>query len=418
MQHAEGGDRVVRRYERFATIPVQLLRSPSVSSHAIRVFLLLDSYANWTTHEAFPAQARLAEDMGVSLATVKRAIAEVAAAGYLEVQPRTDARGMRVGAIYTLFDSPRSPDEEPSGEKPSGESEPETRPQTGCDTDVASGQLTGELSGGDTGVVSGRLTGELSDSSRVSCQNETLKINKTDNDKLRKARAGAREGGTVVSSAAPAEGTADTARAGGVVGGRGVLTADPTLLSDLLGRVPGLDADTAHSWMGTYGPDTVRERLAWLEVEMALRPIASPAGWLSTALERQWARPPRSYAEARQRTERDSRRAQAETAAARERAERDAELAEDEARLRLAATWFAALPAGERDRLDMEIRMDLAETFVTRTQGIPPLPEVLTAGDLAARLWRGRLVSLHLGQAAAQAVTPHTRSASEEVVAT
>ena len=443
MQHAEG-DRVVRRYERFAMVPVQLLRSPSVSSHAVRVFLLLDSYANWTTQEAFPAQARLAEDMGVSLATVKRAIAEVAAAGYLEVQQRTDARGMRVGAIYTLFDAPQARDEETARVRVDEASDPATGAPPGNATPVTSGQLTGELSGGVTAVMSGQLTGEPSDSSQVSRQNETLKTIKTDNDKLRNACAGAHEGEAVVSSAAPAGRTADTPRAGGA-GEAGACAAptDPALLGDLLGRVPGLDADTALEWIASHGPERVRERLAWLEAEMGRKTIATPAGWLRTALLKPWAQPPRSYRAAQLQAEHSRLRAEAEALAIRQRTDREAELAEDAQRVRAAVAWFGALPPIERARLDAEIRAGLAQSFAARAKGIPELPEVLAASDLAARLWRDRLVSAHLetgvtsavrergpdgrhAEASRQAIATrpihpeaaqgHTRSLQEEVV--
>ena len=119
-QTSPQGDRVVRRYERYAMGPVQLLRSPIISSHAVRVFMLLDSYSNWETRTAFPAHARLAEDMGVSVPTVRRAIKELVDAGYTSVQPRNDARGMRIGTIYTLFDAPQAPGPSEDGHDDSG----------------------------------------------------------------------------------------------------------------------------------------------------------------------------------------------------------------------------------------------------------------------------------------------------------
>jgi len=91
--------------------PVQLLRNPSISSHATRVFGLLDSYSDWDTQTAFPAQARLAEDMGVSVPTVRRAIKELVDSGFVMVRAANDARGMRVGTIYALFDAPQRPSE-------------------------------------------------------------------------------------------------------------------------------------------------------------------------------------------------------------------------------------------------------------------------------------------------------------------
>lgn len=127
------GDRVVRRYERYAMQPVQLLRNPRISSHATRVFGLLDSYSDWDTQTAYPAHARLAEDMGVSVPTVRRAIKELVDAGYVSVQPAYDARGMRSGTIYTLFDA--------------------AQPSSGP---------------GDGGVESGVITGDHTEQSQVS----------------------------------------------------------------------------------------------------------------------------------------------------------------------------------------------------------------------------------------------------------
>lgn len=95
---------VRRRYQHFAMVPVGLVRASAISAQAVRAFALLDSYCSWDTNRAHPAHDRLAEDMGVSVPTLRRAIKELADAGYVSVEGVFDFRGARTGTIYTLND--------------------------------------------------------------------------------------------------------------------------------------------------------------------------------------------------------------------------------------------------------------------------------------------------------------------------
>ena len=100
----EGRVQVRRRYTHFAMVPVHLVKSRAISAQAVRAFALLDSYCSWDTNKAHPAHDRLADDMGVSVPTLRRAIKELVDAGYVSVEGVFDDRGARVGTIYTLMD--------------------------------------------------------------------------------------------------------------------------------------------------------------------------------------------------------------------------------------------------------------------------------------------------------------------------
>ncbi len=385
-------------------VPVQLLRSPEISSHAVRVFLLLDSYATWSTLEAFPAHARLAADMGVSVPTVRRAIKEVVDAGYVVAQARTDPRGLRIGTIYTLLDGPQLPD---------GTS----------------------LGGGTADVNSGVITGDQAACSQVIARrdhpwhpiNTSPEINTDNNSAPACVREEADAATVVVSSAAPPEGPTDTPLAGvhdeaddqaesaapslpaGADGEerRGAAQGvDIELLSNLLASIPGLLRGTAEEWIATHGAPRVREVLAWLEAEMAAKAVPSPAGWLSQALTTPWTQPPKAYRDRQEREESARQRADTAAAAERERQAREAQRAERSAQIRSAAEWFGALAQTEQFRVDADIRAALAPMLVVQAAGLPPLAEVLTDHGLAASLWRDRLVSIYAGSPAVPAPVP------------
>lgn len=94
----------------YAQVPVWILRSgANLSNGARAVYGVIMSYADNNTRVAFPSRETLAEDLGVSVATVKRAIKELENFGALNV---TRQRNKRTGNFfanrYTLvFDSPR-----------------------------------------------------------------------------------------------------------------------------------------------------------------------------------------------------------------------------------------------------------------------------------------------------------------------
>jgi len=92
----------------FAMIPTWLLRSGGkLSSNAVMLYGVIMTYADNVTREAFPSRETLAEDMGVSVATVKRAIKELEQADVIHVKRvRTEKGGNFRSNQYTLASEP------------------------------------------------------------------------------------------------------------------------------------------------------------------------------------------------------------------------------------------------------------------------------------------------------------------------
>ena len=115
---------VRRRYTHFAMVPVYLVKSKAISAQAVRAFALLDSYCSWDTNKAHPAHDRLADDMGVSVPTLRRAIKELVDAGFVSLEGVFDDRGARVGTIYTLMDPQDNCGTQVDGQPSQGDSAP------------------------------------------------------------------------------------------------------------------------------------------------------------------------------------------------------------------------------------------------------------------------------------------------------
>lgn len=67
----------------FAKIPEALLFDATISPHAVRLYGILQRYAG-KSGNAFPGRDELAEKLGASVETVKRAMAELSRAGWVE----------------------------------------------------------------------------------------------------------------------------------------------------------------------------------------------------------------------------------------------------------------------------------------------------------------------------------------------
>ena len=102
-------DGMVRRYGDAPVVsaPVQLLESATISSHAVRLYGLIASYLS--IERTNPSRRHLAQDMGVSMPTVGRALRELVDAGWVQVEPKVDNHGLRVGSIYTLLGNQGDP---------------------------------------------------------------------------------------------------------------------------------------------------------------------------------------------------------------------------------------------------------------------------------------------------------------------
>ena len=101
---------VVRGRPPFAMTPTSLLRNPSISSHAVRLWSVLASYTYGDQATDRPSRSQLASDVGwKSIRSVDTYLAELQRAGYLTVehQWRTDRGQSR--SLYILEWEPRDP---------------------------------------------------------------------------------------------------------------------------------------------------------------------------------------------------------------------------------------------------------------------------------------------------------------------
>ncbi len=96
---------VVRRGYRFAIIPEWILHHPTLSDRAVRLFAVLDRYAN-DDGTCWPSRVTLAAKMGCSVDSLDRAKAELVDAGALEVVHRTGADGAPTSNLYILNGEP------------------------------------------------------------------------------------------------------------------------------------------------------------------------------------------------------------------------------------------------------------------------------------------------------------------------
>lgn len=95
----------------YAQVPRWVVRSEgALSGNAVHLYGVLMSYADNGTKAAFPSRSRLAQDMGRSVNTVKRAMAELEEFGALKVTRRKSAvTGANISNLYVLvFSDPRA----------------------------------------------------------------------------------------------------------------------------------------------------------------------------------------------------------------------------------------------------------------------------------------------------------------------
>ena len=100
----------IKGFTPYAQIPRWILRAGDKLSHgAVRLYGVIMTYADNSTRAAFPSREKLDEDMGISVATVKRAIKELEEFGAVEVTRR---RNKKTGNFYAnhyvlVFSDPR-----------------------------------------------------------------------------------------------------------------------------------------------------------------------------------------------------------------------------------------------------------------------------------------------------------------------
>jgi hypothetical protein len=94
---------IVRGRPPFAMTPTSLLRNPSVSSHAVRLWSVLASYTYGDRATDRPSRAQLAADVGwKSPRSVDGYLTELQDAGYLTVQRRWRPDGGKARNLYIL----------------------------------------------------------------------------------------------------------------------------------------------------------------------------------------------------------------------------------------------------------------------------------------------------------------------------
>lgn len=290
----ERGDRVRRRYEHgFAQVPrLLLLRDPAPAANAVHVFALLDLHADRQTGACYPAQRTLATEMGVSKSTVRRALDDLEAYGFVIATPRMHPRYGRIGTDYELTDTPCSP------------------------------------------VSTGGAMGEHGGCSPVTTNQEPEHKEKHDNNKVVDPES---PGPVVVSAAAPPE-----------PGAEQVLVLMMTLAAD----VP---ATAAKQWLRENGTQTVVEHLDWLRAEInSGRAIESRGGWLRDSFG--WSEPPASYRRLLQEREREARRRVEQEAAAARDEQAATERQHDQRRRAELREKFEAMAPDQRVQVDRRAR--------------------------------------------------------------
>lgn len=97
----ENGHQLAVEQPNYERIPHWVLFHPDASANAVRLYLVLQSYAMGRA-SSFPSRRAIADRMGVSIPTVDAAREILARIGALTEQPRMDDKGDRSSNLYTL----------------------------------------------------------------------------------------------------------------------------------------------------------------------------------------------------------------------------------------------------------------------------------------------------------------------------
>lgn len=100
---------IVRGRPRFAMTPTSLLRNPTISSRAVRLWSVLASYTYGDRATDRPSRSQLASDVGwKSVRSVDTYLAELQGTGYLTIQHQWRADRGQSRSLYILEWEPRS----------------------------------------------------------------------------------------------------------------------------------------------------------------------------------------------------------------------------------------------------------------------------------------------------------------------
>lgn len=85
----------------WASIPRWLLYTPEIGPHAKLVYVVIQSHTD-ENGSAWPSRELIADESGLSAASVKRATAELVALGVVEVRRRRKLDGRHSSNIYRV----------------------------------------------------------------------------------------------------------------------------------------------------------------------------------------------------------------------------------------------------------------------------------------------------------------------------
>lgn len=88
----------------FAVVPREILFDPTLSANAKLTYAALSSHANRYA-QAWPSRQTLADELGISESSVKRAVKELADANVITVRGRARSDGGQTSNVYTLAGS-------------------------------------------------------------------------------------------------------------------------------------------------------------------------------------------------------------------------------------------------------------------------------------------------------------------------
>lgn len=103
----------------FFQVPNEIYDRRDVNGYAKAVFIYLCRLADESS-QAFPSYARIAQDVGFSQSTVRRAISELSDTGLLLKKKRCDRRGLQVSNLYILVRPSDVPERGPGCSKGTG----------------------------------------------------------------------------------------------------------------------------------------------------------------------------------------------------------------------------------------------------------------------------------------------------------
>jgi biotin operon repressor len=112
-----------KRQHLFAAVPHEIVRDGTLSDKAFRLWVVLQSYADWDDQSAYPSVRTLAQNCGCSRASVERAQRELSERGLLEIDSGKAAGETNVYTIvepegYVTHDAPPTSPVQQGGTSP------------------------------------------------------------------------------------------------------------------------------------------------------------------------------------------------------------------------------------------------------------------------------------------------------------